>query len=262
MNDPHVAALIYYIEHNDTVDYSNAPPIEMRTDAFIVKIDGGEVRVEPLEHLSTEESALDAMNGFISNWELDAVLRGRPGQFRLRFNRSEILDRSPAPPVPGRVQLSGAVRLGPLRAGSASITVTVRKNFPEPPAAVTLNPDDDDVVLLLNRFRNYCDGKELLTSLAYFCSTILEERIGDSQNKGVKLGIGAKVRSTIRRLSTEKGGKMGARKRVGIGLELTAEEKLFLEEAIKLTIRRMAHVSFDDTMKLPKVTMADLPKIP
>ena len=78
---------------------------------------------------------------------------------------------------------------------------------------MTLNPDDDDVVLLLNRFRNYCDGKELLTSLAYFCSTILEERIGDSQNKGVKLGIGAKVRSTIRRLSTEKGGKMGAREK-------------------------------------------------
>ena len=262
MNDPHVAALLYHIEHNDTVDYSNALPIEMRTDEFIVKIGGGEVRIEPLEHFSTEESALDAVNGYVSNWELDAVLRGRPGQFRLRFNRSEIVDRSPAPPVPGRVQISGAVRLGPLRTGRVSITVTERKTFPEPPSAVTLNPDDDDVVLLLNRFRNYCDGKELLTSLAYFCSTILDERIGDSQDKGVKLGIGAKVRSTIRRLSTERGGKMGARKRIGIGLELTAEEKLFLEEAVKLTIRRMAHVSFDDTMELPKITLADLPKVP
>ena len=34
MNDPHVVALVYRVEHGEKVDYGNPPPLNLKTPEF------------------------------------------------------------------------------------------------------------------------------------------------------------------------------------------------------------------------------------
>ena len=257
MNDPHVVALIYDIEHDRTIDYSQAPSLTKEVDEFTVKICEGQVRLEPKEHYASVTEALIAAGDFARNWELDVVLRTQPGQFSLVFNRPEIIDRNP---TPGVAELSMHARSGkPFMQASLTAIAPV---YPEPPSQVTLGHDDDDVVLLLNRYSNYRKGKEPVASMAYFCSTMLTKRLPTGESRGDKLKVGGKVQRAIRRLSSKHGGQMGARKWDATTIELEASEVSFLEQAVKLIIRRVAEVARDETHQLPTITLADLPKIP
>ena len=257
MNDPHVVALIYDIEHDSTIDYSQALPLTKELDAFTVKIDNGQVRLEPKEDYASAADARASADDLIRNWELDVALRIQPGRFNLVFNRPEIIDRSPTPGI-AQISVHG-------RSGKPYARVSVKsmpRTYPEPPCHVTLGHDDDVVVLLLNRYRNYRDGKEPLASMAYFCSTMLNEYLSTGERRGDKLKISGKVQRAINRLSSRQGGQMGARKWDAITIELDACELSFLEQAVRLIIRRVAEVARDETRQLRTITLADLPKIP
>ena len=257
MNDPHVVALIYDIEHDSAIDYSRAPSLTKEADEFTVKICNGQVRLEPKEHYATLAEALVPAGDFVRNWELDVVLRTQPEKFSLVFNRPEIIDRNP---TPGVTELSVHARAGKLSA-HASLTV-MASVYPEPPSQVTLGHDDDDVVLLLNRYSNYRKGKERLASMAYFCSTMLSERLPTGETRGDELNVSGRVQKAIRRLSSRQGGPMGARKWDATTTEFDASEVSFLEQAVKLIIRRVAEKARNETLRLPTITLADLPKIP
>ena len=257
MNDPHVVALIYDIEHDSTIDYGQAPPLTREIDAFTVKISNGQVRLEPKEHYASGVEARASAGDFIKNWELDVALRMQPGQFSLVFNHPEIIDRNPTPGIAG---LSMHARAGKpyVRMSLTAIAPT----FPEPPSQVTLGHDYNDVVLLLNRYSNYHKGKEPLTSMAYFCSTMLSGHLPTGEMRGDKLNISGGVQKAIRGLSSRQGGQMGARKWDATTIELDASEVRFLEQAVKLTIRRVAEKARNESLQLPAITLADLPKIP
>ena len=45
MNDPHVEALIYVVEHDSTVSYENATPIEFEHPEFRVRVEDGHARL-------------------------------------------------------------------------------------------------------------------------------------------------------------------------------------------------------------------------
>ena len=258
MNDPHLAALIYDIEHDSSITYDQVSPLTKEVDGFTVKIGNEQVRLEPKKHYSSLIDALKCADDFVKNWELNAALHGQPGHFSLVFNHSEIIDLNP---TPGTVELSASIRAG--RPHVMAKLQTVASSYPEPPLRVTLDYDDDDVVRLFNRYRNYREGKELLSSMAYFCSTLLDERTAtNSEDRGKIFKISSNVRRDIKRLSSRHGGAMGARKWDAINNELDESEVRFLEEAVKLIIRRAAEVALDDTKQLPDITLADLPKIP
>ena len=257
MNDPHVVALIYDIEHDSTIDYSRAPSLTKEVDEFTVKICEGQVRLEPKDHYASVAEALIPAGDFVRNWELDVVLRTQPGQFNLVFNRPEIIDRNP---TPGIARVSMHVRSG---APSVQVSLTaIAPVYPEPPSQVTLGHDDNDVVLLLSRYSNYRKGKEPLASMAYFCSTMLSERLSTGKTRGDKLNVSRRVQKEIRKLSSWQGGPMGARKWDATTIDLDASEVNFLEQAVKLIIRRVAEMARDETHQLPTITLADLPKIP
>ena len=257
MNDPHVVALIYDIEHDKTIDYSQAPSLTKEVDEFTIKICNGQVRLEPNEHYASLTEALIPAGDFVRNWELDVVLRTQPGQFSLVFNCLEIIDRNP---TPGVAELSMHARAGkPSMHASLTAFAPV---YPEPPSQVTLGHEDNDVVLLLNRYSNYRKGKEPLASMAYFCSTMLSERLPTGGTRGDKLDVSGGVQKTIRMLSSRQGGQMGARKWDATTTELDASEVSFLEQAVKLIIRRVAEKARNETLQLPTITLADLPKIP
>ena len=106
MNDPHVVALTYSIEHDSTVNYDDGLPTEREEPGFRIKVENKRVRLEFKTHYSTDDAALKVISPYIRSWELEAALDGRPGQFGLKFQRSEIVDRNPQQPTPGGFHLS------------------------------------------------------------------------------------------------------------------------------------------------------------
>lgn len=90
MNDPHVVALLYRIEHAQAVDYSGAEPIHHEEEAFSVHVKDEQVRFELKRHYSSADDARDALHEYICAWQFSAGLQYGPNAFKLEFTRSEV----------------------------------------------------------------------------------------------------------------------------------------------------------------------------
>ena len=253
MNDPHVVALTYSIEHGSSVDYSNASPIGHEEQGFKIRVGDKQVRFELKDHYATVKAAREAVEPYIRSWELDAGLSRQPGNFKLTFDRPEIIDRNP---TPGIVSASAYFRAG---TPSLSVSATVDRSYPQPPTGITLESEDADVQTMYARYEGYCQRREPLASMAYFCLTMLEAGCRDRQSAATTYEIDKKVLNRVGDLTANKGGKTAARKADGIADNLTSQESRFLEEAVKSIIRRMAEVAHDPQKHYPKIRLSDLP---
>ena len=65
MNDPHVEAIHYIIDHDDSVDYRDAAPLAFEDDLFRVKAEKLEVVFEPKNHYATAAEARIAVEGLV-----------------------------------------------------------------------------------------------------------------------------------------------------------------------------------------------------
>lgn len=92
MNDPHVKAIHYIIDHDDSVDYRDVAPSSFEDDLFHVKADKLEVVFEPKDHYATEEEARSAVEGIVLRWEFEAALRARSSEFRLVYAGADVID--------------------------------------------------------------------------------------------------------------------------------------------------------------------------
>ena len=259
MNDPHVVALFYSIEHDDSIDYSEAQPLHCDDKQFSISVEDQQVRLELKEHYATEDAARKGVECYIRAWELEACLRGKPGEFELRFEHAQIVDRNPPPPTPGVVGIGPvSLTLGPLTA-QATVNKVVQ-TYPQP-AKLRLSPDDPDVLTMYNRLKGYYENREPLAGMAYFCLTMLEKHLCKNRKAAAnKYMIGNKVLNQIGNLTENKGGQT-ARKATGIGANLTRPESRFLEEVVKKIILRVAEVAHDPNQNLPTITLSDLPEM-
>ena len=252
MNDPHVVALHYRIEHGpDVIDWSRAAPLDKEEDSFRVQAENGRVRFELKEHYPSEKEARSAVeDDYIRNWEFVVGLERGPNAFRLRFDRSEIVDRKP-PPGPPR--LSAHASVGGFTA-SANLAPPAPPVFPEPPpVAIKRSPDVDS---MYHRYLGHLEGSEPLPSMAYFCLTVLQQMGGGPTNAARHFGVSNNVLDCIRRLSSYKGGT-GARKEDGREAPYTPEEEHFLRSAIKTLIYRAAEVESGPHPRRCKITLTD-----
>ena len=244
MHDSQIT-LQYRIDHENFVDYSGAKTVYEEEDEFSIRMEEGRVFFVMKCSYPTVESAKQVVEPYIDNWELHVALIGRPGQFKLTFEKAEIKDLRTGSVEhcvearPAHWQFSTQVIPGP---------------YPRPPKGVTLKRSDD-VELMFNLYEAYYDDREKLTGVAYFCLTMLEKLAGDPERRGrlkrmpkrrkeasSKFKIKGCVLNEIGFLSSEKGGKTEARKADGTeeGFDLTGDERTFLEEAVKKSIRRVA----------------------
>ena len=116
-----------------------------------------------------------------------------------------------------------------------------------------------DVQTLYDRYMGYRQGREPLTTMAYFCLTILEKN--NSREVAAKThGIKFEVLREIGRLSSEKGGQQ-ARKASGTNNNLTAQDRRFLEEAIKAIIRRAAEKAYAPNSDFPEISLSAFPPV-
>ena len=210
---PHVDALVFGIEQGPAVSYSDdAPPIDHEEPGFRVALKDQTVRFELKEHYATKDEALERVGPYVRNWEMDAGLDGRPGDFRLQFQYAEAIDRDPPPPPPsepGIVNIAAFGIAGVGRVGRASLSV-VKPSYPSPPSGLTLKTDDPDVATMYHRLSGYYSNREPLPSMAYFCLTVLELPFLGSRNvrrtTGAHYYIDKKVLDEIGELSSKKGG--------------------------------------------------------
>ena len=257
MNDPHVVALIYGVKHGDSDDYDKAATLVREEKVFRLRVKDKLARFEMIDHFATAAEAREAVEEYIRVWEFDVCLRRGPDSFRLEFQTAEIEDRNPPPPskmVRLKATACGVVA-GSVRAGVS------RAQYPAPPAAINMDPSNPDVQTMYQRYTSYRRGHEPLASMVYFCLTVFEYSNGGSRKAVKECQIAKKVLNKIGNLCNNKGGRLGARKAVGITAELTNPERRFLEEAVRTMIRRAAEKAHDPDKKLPMVCLSDLPPI-
>ena len=255
MNDPHVVALIYKIEHGPSVDYSKAESLDREETDFHIQIANKEVRFEFKEHYATVDAARKAIEDYIRTWEFDVGLRRGPDYFKLKYDRAQREDRNPTP----------GVACFHFRAGEPTVTVRAIVSppcYPPPPSGVLITPD---VQTMYDRYMSSRQSREPLPTMAHFCLNMLEFSTKKEPNEKKKrrelaaemYGIEREVLDKIGELAGTKGGKL-ARKAAGKDNELTAQDRRFLNKAIEVVIRRAAEKAHDPDSDLPEISLSDL----
>ena len=260
MNDPHVVALIYEVEHGASVEYSQALLTCYDKGSFWISAEHKKLRFELKEHYATEREAREIVDPFTRAWEFDAALKERPGYFRIVYWHAEIVDRSP---TPGIIEVSPPPVRWEFRVSQPTVTL-VKPSYPAPPPSLNLDPDNPDVQTMYVRYANFSEGKEPLPGLAYFCYTMLTYRFSGQKNQrrqsaAATFNISASVLKTVNRLASNKGGRSASRKAEGVVSELSPEEISYLEAAVKIMIRRVAEVAFSGMAPAHQITQIDLP---
>ena len=258
MNDPHVVALHYNIDHDPSIAFDKAKPLDHRETAFDVRVEDKKARFTFKEHHATAKAARAAVEEFIRAWEFEAALQRGANAFTLRYHHADIEDRNP---TPGVVTVSPMPATFLFRTGKASGVVSP-PSYPSPPSMpLKVSPD---VQSMHDHFLRYLDGRETLTSMAYFCLTVLEASTRKSKEArraaAEQHGIDEAILDKIGRLSSTKGGT-DARKASGLGHALDHKEKRFLEAAIKAIIRRSAEVAANPGPSHTTITLSDLPPV-
>ena len=262
MNDPQVVALIYRVEHRNSVSYKDAAPLRFsQSPEFDLTVEDKIARFEFKKFYADEDEAREAIEPFIQQWEFETGIRWGPNNFSLRYKKAEIIDRNPSPPEPGKKGFGASAVLPGLTASAG--VLFVNPHYPPPPSGGSVNPNDPDVKSMYNRYVNYRSGGEFLPGMAYFCLTMLEYKFKEKNGKKArdeaaeKCSIHEDVLNEIGHLSA-KGGPIG---RKGGTVSLTEREERWLKESVKKIIYRAAQVAADDSQRLPQITMADLPKL-
>ena len=241
VNDPHVVALNYRIDHSSSVGYDNAAPLDHSEEAFDIHVEDGRVRFVMKRHHATESEAVEAVEDYIRAWERFAALQNGPNEFTLVFAGAEIKDRDPKPGIK-----YGSAMFVSGRPSFNIVGRVLKAAYPQPPSRrLEFNPDIDS---MYHRYIGYRTGREPLPSMAYFCLTVLEDSVQAGKDRrrvaARHYGIDYGVLSEIGRLCANKGGTE-ARKSKGVDEDLSEQERQFLENAVKEIIIRAAEVAGD-----------------
>ena len=254
MNDPHVVALLYTIEHGRSVDYHKAKPLDHEEDGFRVKITNKQVRFEFKEPYATEDAARiaaarKAIEDYVRAWEFSACLESGPDSFKLKFHCPEIVDQHPTPGV-------WLVNAHPVRfefkVSEPTVTHVVSPAcYPSPPSGLKFEPY---VQLMYEIYMLYRQGRARILDMAYVCYTMAQNsrKFEDDFSEG--------VRDKIKCLYQRGGAELRKRHNKD-NPPLTDQERGFLAEAIKVVILRAAERAHDSERDLPKICLSDLPPL-
>ena len=260
MNDPHVEKLHYRLIHDDSTDYKNAESLQVEENDFRVRLDQNGATFEMKVHCATEQEARALVGPYVDNWNGSAALDLSPGQFALKYRFSEIVDRKP---TPGIVEAVGIIE-----SASASMTAAAhisKGSFPEPPKKFSLSPDVNSMIQRYSEFRL---GREKLTSMAYFCLTVLETSAAKPGKGGwrkmaaQKYAIHEGVLRKLGELTAMRGSETEARKAQATGYApITGAESSWILDVVHAVILRVGQYVHDPSARLRPITMADFPKI-
>lgn len=246
----------------ENVTFVDPPPLAHDVPAFRVRLEGGELRIEMVDHFPDEHSAKNAVTPFLDGWEMDAALGAHRRDFWFRFERAEVIDRSPSPPSPGRVVGFVFATLANATLVATATVTSLRTTYPAPPRGFLVT---GDVRHLWDRYEAAIDGREPATSAGYYCYTVLTALAPSATKKGQRLSWVAQALSidepVLRTLNalTNKGDATTARKHSPRPEAHTGAEVNWLRMAVRVLTRRVGEWEYDREAKLPQITMNDLP---
>jgi hypothetical protein len=256
MNDPHVEALIYHIEHAEDVTFDRAQPVELERPEFTGRIADGTARFAFKVHYSNVKEARAAIEPFIRVWETWDALRPELSGFRLIYSTSDVVDRNRPP---GNY---ASLELGPVRisAKGAGVEMTAYRTYPEPPTEQATM--DADVETLVYRYWLYRHGRDNLAAMAYFCLTVIEGSNGTQaarrKRAAQRYNVDKKILNKLGDLTNSKGGRE-ARKAKGMGREFTSRERGWIESTVGSLVRRAAWLAEDPDRKFGRIDGSNLP---
>jgi len=261
LNKPQVKTIFYKAIPGKNVDYKKAPPIEGSFDHFNVRLENGEVAFEMKAHFSTAEKARAITDDFIKRWEIVTGLEQNPGDLRFVYTNADIIDLEPDE----HEGITGTLNLTASDVVVVSEAVSIhigRGRYPSLPPKFAISPD---LEVLYQRYKAFRENRENLTSMAYFCLTVLENRFAKGKRKKVAqlYKVEDKILEMIGQLSSRKGASSDARKYPEGGNfdPLDSQERAWLDAAIKRLILRVGEHDFDPNADLPIITMSDLPPL-
>ena len=259
MNDPHVVWLLYRVQRESGAPYSPAEPFEHETESFLLRLEDGEARFTMKRHFANAAEATAVVDSFIREREFEAALKGQPLAFTSTYYDRLIVDRNPIPDAPSPLSVSAEFHGGLV--GTLSAEVILGPLSPSPPTwNITLTPD---VSSMYQRYSGYLGGREPLTSMAYFCLTVLEASASPVNGEKRRLAaarqycVAYDVLERIGKLTAKKGGSQ-ARKAEGLGCELTNDDSRFLEESVKALLRRAAEFGRDPSASYDEIRLSNL----
>ena len=259
MNDPHVKSLYYILVPGKNADYDNATPFVKELQDFKLKIESGTVIFDLKKHYSDEKEAKEAIAEFITAWKILIGLEHNPEALSFKFEKSEIIDRKPPPPLKsvGKIQAS----IPSFISVAENITVQLSYGeYPSPPKNFKVTPD---VETMYYRFMAFKQNRESLTSMAYMCLTVLEASASGRTKASEKYKIDSDILDNLGRLCSTKGGPFEARKapKDGDYKKLSQNEKNWIEEVIKRIIRRIGEYAYDHCADLSLMILSEFPTL-
>jgi hypothetical protein len=250
--------LSYRIECNPTMRFENPPAVEKDTPDFHLLLRDGIATFQFKQHYADVEEAQRGIASFLRAWEIDFGLTTRPGEVRFVYEDAKISDREPPQPGVHRViGRKGGVVL--VRGGRGGMVIVSRSAYPEPPTEFYVDPT---VETLWHRYEGHVAGHEPLSSMAYFCLTVLESSAQETGRRGAakQYAIDHDVLKKLGELTADRGDPMTARKMGSTLKPHTPVELEWIVAVVKLIIRRAAE--FAAGASLTPVNMADLPRLP
>lgn len=262
MNKPHIKTLFYKAIPGKNVDYEKAPPVEGSFQHFNVRLENGRVSFEMKTHFSTTEEAREITDDFVKRWEIITGLEQDPGDLQFSYDGADIIDLKPDE-IEGNtgtlnVSLEGAILLS----GAVSLQIN-RGKYPSFPTNIAISPD---LEVMYSRYKTFRENRESLTSMAYFCLTVLEHRFSNGKKRKAAANfyrIDYEILDKIGQFTARKGTASDARKYPDSGnfIPLNSQERTWLDVAIKRLILRVGERNINPNEDVPIITMADLPTL-
>lgn len=254
MNDPHVVAVHYQLVFDDDVQYR--PPKLRETFAgpdFDIEVEGPQVRMLPKAHFSDRESARAAADRIARAWEVLIALEVGTLGGRLKYEKTEIIDRDP---TPGVIEVQAEAAAFATAFGTATL-IRSFNGYPQPPdQTFQLTPDAE---FIWQRYRLFKEGREPLLSMAYFVLTAVETPAGGRKPAAIALNTEENVLRKIGELSSTRGDTLSARKHSNSSAPLQPNEQVWLEQAVQKLIIQVGRSRAAPPIE--RLTLGDLPPL-
>lgn len=261
MNKPRVKLLRYRLVTSKNYFYSNPPPLMIPNNSeFHAELKNGILTVYPTKDYLSKDGAELVVKDFLEAWEIFVGIEKGLGLIEFIFDSVEMEDLDPSN---NALSLSGNASISFSCSGNLSGSLS---KYPSPPKSFQVN---DTVRLLWLRYKNFKDGKELLLGMGYYCLSKVENDVGgEGKTRRDKIkAVGSKYRianTVLRELSnitSRYGDGQSARKcsSESTNRSLTVNEEKWVEETIKMLIKRVARFPSGAPATIDLITMENLP---
>lgn len=259
MRDPHVTKLLYRVEFDELLQFSNPAPVQRREPAFDFRLADGVATFGMKEHHASYESAREKTDKYMRSYQMLAGLRY--GYKVLRFELIDVraIDRNPPDGSPTGEQ---SVGFHVESVFETSRRVSRRESaYPAPPDDFETNEDTEAMWDLYERYRV---GRDRLLPMAYSCMSRFEYGAGGNKRQAAtKYGVDEAVLKKLSELSTNLGVGTAARKtgQQHYHWNPSSTEVEWIEQVVKALIERAGEHAANPGGSLSQITMGHFPKL-